>query len=209
MSEYEGKYDHFEKVAHKVEIETEMADECVKHTVWLSNVDDSYVCADNVEGKEWLKGLMDRDMTLVQNAHGVSDHTSNIGFSEKEQKWHGWSHRAAFAFGIGSECTQGHAHFKASNEKEFQEDCLRFWGDTDMKAKDTNKIKATVVYAEQEGKKGCLVSWQMSNKTKKDIRGTTRAMFKPYPEVWGKGEWKAETMEDAKQMAIDFADGVG
>lgn len=30
-----------------------------------------------------------------------------------------------------------------------------------------------------------------------------------YPlEEWGRGEWTAETLEDAKQMAIDFAEGV-
>ena len=29
-----------------------------------------------------------------------------------------------------------------------------------------------------------------------------------YPDKWGKGEWVAKTMEDAKQMAIDFSDGV-
>ena len=29
-----------------------------------------------------------------------------------------------------------------------------------------------------------------------------------FPDTWGKGEWIAETLEDAKQMAIDFANGV-
>jgi hypothetical protein len=32
--------------------------------------------------------------------------------------------------------------------------------------------------------------------------------FEPHPIEWGKGEWTAKTMEDAKQMAIDFAEGV-
>ena len=31
----------------------------------------------------------------------------------------------------------------------------------------------------------------------------------PFSDVkYGRGEWTAETLEDAKQMAIDFADGV-
>lgn len=30
-----------------------------------------------------------------------------IGFSEKEQKWYGWSHRAIFGFGIGFVVTEG------------------------------------------------------------------------------------------------------
>ena len=29
-----------------------------------------------------------------------------------------------------------------------------------------------------------------------------------YPEKWGKGKWTAKTIEDAKQMAIDFARSV-
>ena len=33
-------------------------------------------------------------------------------------------------------------------------------------------------------------------------------MFSEYPEKWGKGEWVAKTIDDAKQMAIDFARGV-
>ena len=31
----------------------------------------------------------------------------SIGFCEKEQKWYGWSHRAIFGFGVGSEVKEG------------------------------------------------------------------------------------------------------
>ena len=31
----------------------------------------------------------------------------SIGFCEKEQKWYGWSHRAIFGFGVGSEVKDG------------------------------------------------------------------------------------------------------
>ena len=37
------------------------------------------------------------------------------------------------------------------------------------------------------------------------MRGQISGVFCVYPEKWGKGEWVAETIEDAKQMAIDFA----
>ena len=36
----------------------------------------------------------------------------------------------------------------------------------------------------------------------------TNEQFNAYPAEWGKGEWTAETLEDAKQMAADFAEGV-
>lgn len=40
----------------------------------------------------------------------VSCKGAAIGFSEKEQKWYGWSHRAIYGFGIGDipiECYPG------------------------------------------------------------------------------------------------------
>ena len=33
--------------------------------------------------------------------HGIEPKSAIIGFSEKEQKWYGWSHRAIYGFGIG------------------------------------------------------------------------------------------------------------
>lgn len=42
------------------------------------------------------------------NKHGIKPlrdiHTSSIGFSEKEQKWYGFSHRAICGFKIGDKC---------------------------------------------------------------------------------------------------------
>lgn len=60
-----------------------------------------------------------------------------IGFSEKEQKWFGWSHRAIFGFKAGDSVTKEHAGYT--------------------------------------------------------------------PE---KGEWTAKSLDEAKQIAIDFAEGV-
>jgi hypothetical protein len=41
-----------------------------------------------------------RGLTQLQKAH--KDHCiCSIGFNEAEQKWHGWSHRCIFGFGIG------------------------------------------------------------------------------------------------------------
>jgi len=36
----------------------------------------------------------------------------------------------------------------------------------------------------------------------------TNEHFHAYPKVWGKGAWTAVTLDDAKQMASDFAEGV-
>ena len=32
-----------------------------------------------------------------------NSNTCSVGFSEREQKWYGWSHRAIYGFGVGSE----------------------------------------------------------------------------------------------------------
>lgn len=44
--------------------------------------------------------------------HGIEEKACGVGFSEKEQKWYGWSHRAIYGFGIGSKCKKGDAHYK-------------------------------------------------------------------------------------------------
>jgi hypothetical protein len=65
----------------------------------------------------------------------------SVGFSVKDGKWYGWSHRAIFGFKIGSKCAPGHCHYKPL--------CCG-----------------------------------------------------------GRGQWTARTVEDARQMACDFAEGV-
>ena len=45
--------------------------------------------------------------------HGISKvYGGSIGFSEKEQKWYGWSHRAIYGFGIGSKIKKGDCGYK-------------------------------------------------------------------------------------------------
>lgn len=45
--------------------------------------------------------------------HGISKvYKDSIGFSEKEQKWYGWSHRAIYGFGIGSKVKKGDCGYK-------------------------------------------------------------------------------------------------
>ena len=44
--------------------------------------------------------------------HGIEEKKCGVGFSEKEQKWYGWSHRAIYGFGVGSKCKKGDAHYK-------------------------------------------------------------------------------------------------
>jgi len=40
------------------------------------------------------------------------DDVCSIGFSLKDGKWYGWSHRAIFGFKIGSKCQKGNCHYR-------------------------------------------------------------------------------------------------
>lgn len=39
--------------------------------------------------------------------HGIKPNGKSIGFSEKEHKWYGWSHRAIYGFKVGDKCKDG------------------------------------------------------------------------------------------------------
>jgi len=50
-------------------------------------------------------------LARYKDKHGivsVSNPKGSIGYSEKEKKWYGWSHRAIHGFGIGHKVEKGH-----------------------------------------------------------------------------------------------------
>ena len=61
-------------------------------------------------------------LELFKEKHGIvsvpMDHAS-IGFSEKEQKWYGWSHRAFCGFGIGHIAKEGGCHTTSGWTEEY------------------------------------------------------------------------------------------
>jgi hypothetical protein len=173
---------------------------------YVSKIDGSYLTFVGLENH--LKYLLENGITeQIQNWNNEKGNSSNIGFNPTEQKWYGWSHRALFGFGIGSECKQGNCSFKAGTKEDFAEQQLRWFGDTDMD--ETYKINATVKEFTKDGVEGVLVEYDYNDKVPNEAtRGTHREEFEPYPETWGKGEWTSKNLEEAKEMAIDFAKGV-
>ncbi len=174
--------------------------------IYYSKVDGSYLTRVGMEND--LKYLLSNGITeQIQNYNNVSGNSSNIGFNPIEQKWYGWSHRAIFGFGIGSECKKGMCGFKAGTKEDFAEQQLRWFGDTDMN--ETYKINATVKEFTKDGIEGVLVEYDYNDKVpNKATRGTHREEFEPYPKTFGKGEWTAKTLDEAKTMAIDFAKSI-
>jgi len=134
----------------------------------------------------------------LQNSHNVKEHTVNIGLNPEEQKWYGWSHRAIYGFGLGSKVKKGDCAYQPIDKDDFLDDCVRFWGDTGH-----GNVNGEFVYG------GVEVSWKYDNKIpNKKLRSTISSVFCEFPTEYGKGEWTAKTIEEAKQMAVDFADGV-
>lgn len=120
----------------------------------------------------------------------------NYGFSEKLQKWFGWSHRGIFGFGIGSEVKFGDCAYSAPDKESYEKQMMNFW-------KDENHLNMHI--SERTGE-GFVIEWIYSDTIPNtQIRGTKDGTYCKYPKSYGRGEWKAETLEDAKQMAIDYA----
>lgn len=159
---------------------------------WFSKFDDSYITFEGLE--EGMKLLADREIT-EQLTHGV-------GFSPKNNKWYGWSHRAIYGFKIGSTCKKGDCHYIGSTLEEQRKGAIEFW-------KDEDNLNVRCVATIIDGEDSFFdIKWDYSDKIpNKKLRNTIGGCLH-HIEPLGKGEWIAETMEDAKQMAIDFNRGV-
>lgn len=122
----------------------------------------------------------------------------NIGFNPEEQKWYGWSHRAKFGFGVGSECKKGQCHYRPVDKDDFLDDMIRFW----------TEGHHVNIRGEHKGD-GVYIEWDYSHAVPNEkLRGQISGCHQDYPSEYGKGEWTAATLADARQMAMDFAEGV-
>ena len=147
------------------------------------------------------------------------DHkTCSIGFCEREQKWYGWSHRAIYGFGVGSRVSKGDCGYKPDNPEELIDEYANW-----LDGKDAEQRRAECQILEDrsgirvlhapllieavtspEGLAAALNGEGRSTETI-DLHGGSNAVS---IQTCGRGGWVAETLADAKQMAIDFAEGV-
>ena len=154
--------------------------------VWKSKHDHSYlghVCLDDD-----LQFLLDYKIT-DQLTHG-------LGFSPENNQWYGWTHRGLHGFGIGSTCEIGDVHYKPSNLQELIDNTIMEYSD-DLR----DNVNVELV------KEGVLaVSWTYKKTiTNPNLRGKRCEIEHDYnSRSFGKGQWVAKNLEDAKQMAIDL-----
>lgn len=209
--------DWLNKVAYKKELDMSNGskDPDFISDCYLSKFDDSYITHVGLEEK--VEFLAEREIT-EQLTHGV-------GFSLKDNKWYGWSHRdgAIYGFEIGSTCKKGDCHYRPTDKDDFLDDMIRFWDDEDSLNIRGEHTKREIMESvpinpgdpEQKDtttgtfEEGVYIEWEYSDRIpNKKLRNTISGIFNRYPKSYGKGEWTAKTMEDAKQMAIDFNEGV-
>lgn len=176
----------------------------------IEETDDMHRHAVNVYGDyiglpEYAKQLCDEkgiNPELAVDTHN----TCSIGFCENEQKWYGWSHRAMYGFGVGSEVKFGDCAFSPRDIKEARSAAIEFWNGP------SRTINSAMLERDEDGREYFLIEFTRSTDPalipNEKVRGKIDTVSYYVPETYGNGEWIAETLEDAKQMAKDFAKGV-
>lgn len=167
--------------------------------VAVSSIDGSYI--GTVEYADEIKAR-----GIAAQSRDGQQRVASIGFCEAEQKWYGWSHRAICGFGIGSKVSKGDCAYVPMDWDDLIEDAIRFWDDE-------GHDETTARRSQDEKGKPCVkVQWVYSSDPKvipnTSIHLTTGGANMYPPDFWGRGEWTATTLNDAKQMACDFAEGV-
>lgn len=116
----------------------------------------------------------------------------SIGFCEKENKWYGWSHRAMYGFGIGSQIKKGDCAYSPATKSEFLQSLDSWYRDPG------NNVKIIPT------DKGAIVNVTSFRKT------DGRPLHYEYVEDFnpGRGEYEVSTMDEAKKAACDFAESV-
>lgn len=171
-------------------------------SMYVSKIDGSYLCFENnFMDVQWIlkAGITEEIQSALEKKQ-----VANIGFNPTEQKWYGWSHRAYHGFGIGHTVKFGSASYKAKDLTDLIRVAVNFWEG------DTHANVAGIIATNDKGVEGVQLTWDYVEEKvpNKSLHGTTGETFFYPPKQWGRGEWTATTLEEAKQMAIDFSESV-
>lgn len=181
-------------------------------TIWVTKDRGDYLTRVGMEDK--LSFLADIGLSQVQTTWETGK-PCNIGFCEKEQKWYGWSHRAICGFGVGSKISKGDCAYVGATPEDMIEDRVAFFSDL-------GEEKAALVRAECQilpDRSGIRIlhaplkipmAESIEDALDPDAKTEMVDIYqgKFSVEKCGRGEWEAKTLDDAKQMAMDFAEDV-
>lgn len=182
--------------AEVVEWDSGLSDEPSK--IWVTKARGDYITHVGMEDKDTLQAILNRGATQFVSSSWQAGKPINIAFNPEEQKWYGWSHRAICGFAVGDTCKKGDVHYRPVDKDDYLDDMLRFWSD-----EYSENIRG------EHTDKGVLIEWEYNHKVPNEsLRGQIGSQLCTYPDEYGKGEWTAKTMADARQMAIDFANEI-
>jgi len=162
----------------------------------------------------WAQKL--EELGIAPELRAPDNEVCSIGFCEREQKWYGWSHRAMWGFGIGDTVAKGDCAYTADTVDGLIEDYVGFFADVC----DPDETRALLV-PDYENNRVWVGEKHYVATMASSAEGVALAIECPemLPQgqitmggYWmgvGRGAWTARTLEDAKQMACDFAEGVG
>jgi len=193
-------------------------------TLRPSRVGDGMEFASTIDGSYFtIHSMIDDEVKMlakfgiteqIQNHKGIEDHSCCIGFNPVEQKWYGWSHRAIYGFGVGSKCEKGNCHYVPATADELldsvtaKDDDGYAW----QKPENVEKIEGGIRIRIPMTTCGPSSIIDLCDNVI-DLQGESLSPDQAADSFFelqiGRGEWVAETLDDARQMAVDFAEGVG
>ena len=143
----------------------------------------------------------------------------SIGFCPAENKWYGWSHRAIYGFGIGSRVKHGDCAYVADTPEGLIEDYVAFYSDVDDAERSDLRRKECQILPDRSGVRilhaplDIPMAESIEQAMDSDTDPSSLEMVDIHKdavtiELCGRGEWTAKTLEDARQMACDFAEDV-
>ena len=159
----------------------------------------------------------------------------SIGFCEKEQKWYGWSHRAMYGFGVGSAISKGDCGFMPDTPEELIEEHAHWldcgFDEDNLKRRSREEIEHRNADMQAQRRAECQILPDRTGirilhapliipvlKNSSDLADALDGVeceaeaidLNPSHSIQlcGRGKWTATTLEEAKQMACDFAESV-
>lgn len=155
-------------------------------------------------------------MGIKPEANKPDDGVCSIGFCSQNQKWYGWSHRAIFGFGVGDQVKKGDCAYIGATPEDLIENHVTFFSDL---GEDRAKLARQECQILEDGSGIRILhaplvipmADSLEEALDEDAELELVDIHKDNFSVvkCGRGEWTAETLEDAKQMACDFAEDVG
>ena len=171
---------------------------------------------DYMGGKEWGHRLcVKRGIAPEKISPEVN--ICQIGFSNRDQKWYGWSHRAIYGFEIGSSVVKGDIAYVSNTFAEMWGTLRGMFEATPLEERGEAYFDPRIRnLALTEDNNTLVVSGEREMQhyaEEPDVNGAevpTATSWEPFTERYelGKGEWTAQTLVDAKEMAVAFANDI-